>query len=371
MTVSWSAFDTHMMQIALRMARRGLGATAPNPAVGAVIVDEATGEVIARGWTQRGGRPHAEKEALRRAGARARGKTMYLTLEPCAHTGRVPTCADAMADAGLKRVVCGFADPNPVISGRGFDQLRAAGVAVEVGLLEAEARWTTLGHVLCRTAGRPFVQVKMALDAALTVAAGNGAPVWVTSPEARAFAHLLRSEADAIIVGSGTVIADDPELNCRLPGLADRSPRRVVIDGQLRTSPRSKVYLHRAGERPNWLATCAGEAQTSAFAAAPERLVIDRHSGSRVDLAVLLQRLAGAGTTRVMVEGGPHIWAAFLEAGLVDEALVAVSPAAAEGETISVVTGDLDAHFAALGLARCDRRAIGPDRLHVFRRRSA
>ena len=145
------AFDRHMMAIALRVARRGLGTTAPNPSVGAVIADEASGEVIARGWTQRGGRPHAEKEALRRAGEWARAKTMYLTLEPCAHTGRVPTCADAMLTAGLARVVCAIADPNPVISGSGFEQLRAAGVAVEVGLVAAEARWLTLGHIMRQT----------------------------------------------------------------------------------------------------------------------------------------------------------------------------------------------------------------------------
>ena len=153
-----------MMRIALRMAQRGLGSTAPNPAVGAVIADEATGEVIARGWTQPGGRPHAEKEALRRAGDRARGRTRYVTLEPCAHTGRVPTCADAMLMAGLARVVCAIPDPNHVVSGRGFAQLRGAGIEVDVGLLADEARWVALGHIHRHIHERPFVQLKMALD---------------------------------------------------------------------------------------------------------------------------------------------------------------------------------------------------------------
>ena len=215
-------FDEHMMRIALRMARRGLGTTAPNPAVGVVIADEHTGEVIARGWTQPGGRPHAEKEALRRSAGRERGRTMYVTLEPCAHTGRHPTCADAMQAAGLARVVCAIPDPNPVVSGRGFSQLRAAGIDVDVGLLAEEARWVTLGHIKRITAHRPFVQLKMALDQHGKVAAGNGAPVWVTGRDARAYAHLLRAETDGIIVGSGTVFADDPELNCRLPGMASR-----------------------------------------------------------------------------------------------------------------------------------------------------
>ena len=158
------AFDRHMMGIALRMAKRGLGQTTPNPSVGAIIADESTGEVIARGWTQPGGRPHAEKEALRRAGARARGQTMYVTLEPCAHTGRVPTCADVMLSAGLSRVVCAIADPNPVISGSGFEQIRTAGVRLDVGLMADQARWLTLGHIIRQTRQRPFVQLKLAVS---------------------------------------------------------------------------------------------------------------------------------------------------------------------------------------------------------------
>ena len=160
-----ASFDRQMMGIAIRMAKRGIGTTAPNPAVGAVIADEATGEVIARGWTQPGGRPHAEKEALARAGNRARGRTMYVTLEPCAHTGRIPTCSDSVVAAGIARVVCALPDPNHIVAGHGFEQLREAGIEIDVGLFGARARWVTLGHSLRQTEHRPFVQIKMALSA--------------------------------------------------------------------------------------------------------------------------------------------------------------------------------------------------------------
>jgi diaminohydroxyphosphoribosylaminopyrimidine deaminase/5-amino-6-(5-phosphoribosylamino)uracil reductase len=373
-------FDRRMMDVALRMARRGLGMTAPNPSVGAIVVDEATGEIISRGWTQSGGRPHAEKEALRRAGPGARGRTMYLTLEPCAHTGRNPTCADAMATAGLKRVVCAIPDPNPIISGRGFEQLSDAGIVVEVGVGGEDARWVTLGHILSQTEKRPFVQIKMALDAAHRVALGDGAPVWVTSPEARAYAHLLRAEADAILVGAGTVLADDPELTCRLPGLADRSPRRVIIDAALRTPATAKVYS-AADSRPGarysqiWLATTVDEAQVMAspHAANRARMTLDAHPSTdgRIALRPLLTRLAANGVTRLLVEGGPTMWEAFLAAGLADELLVAVSPKVSAGSTRAVAGPDLDAHFASYGMVRFGQRAVGPDTLHSFRRGTA
>lgn len=379
MPTSSAEFDRHMMDIAVRMARRGLGTTAPNPSVGAIVVDEGTGEVIARGWTQPGGRPHAEKEALRRAGERARGRTMYLTLEPCAHTGRLPTCADAMVMAGLKRVVCAIPDPNPIVSGRGFAQLSDAGIKVEIGVQADEARLVTLGHILAQTAQRPFVQLKMALDASHAVAAGNGAPVWVTSPEARAYAHLLRAEADAILVGAGTVLADDPALTSRLPGLTDRSPRRIIVDGSLRTPATAKVYsaadtLPEARFRQVWLATRADEAHLAASPHATNRdhVTFDSHpeGTSRIGLAPLLARLAKNGVTRLLVEGGPEMWAAFLAAGLVDEAIVAVSPVKSSGPTIPVAGPDLEQHFAAHRLVCVARRMAGPDTLHVFRRES-
>jgi diaminohydroxyphosphoribosylaminopyrimidine deaminase/5-amino-6-(5-phosphoribosylamino)uracil reductase len=366
------AFDEHMMRIAVRMARRGIGSTAPNPSVGAVIADEATGEVIARGWTQPGGRPHAEKEALARANGRARGRTMYVTLEPCAHTGRVPTCADAMVTSGLRRVVCAIPDPNPIVSGRGFAQLTDAGIEVDVGLLAAEARWVTLGHILRITAKRPFVQLKMALDSRGAVAAGDGAPVWVTGPEARAYAHLLRAETDAILVGSGTVFADDPELTCRLPGLGWRSPDRIVLDTHLRTPPSAKVY-RQDGARPRvWVAAAVGKFSRTPRHGEGGALILDvaGQAGGGIDLEGLLATLADQGITRLMVEGGPTVWQAFLAAGVVDEACLVVGAGTASGEVISVIPGDPEPYFAAAGLAPRSRRSLGPDTLLTFRRRS-
>ena len=380
MTTSGADFDRRMMDIALAMARRGLGTTAPNPSVGAIVVDESRGEIISRGWTQPGGRPHAEKEALRRAGIRARGRTMYLTLEPCAHTGRLPTCADAMVTSGLKRVVCAIPDPNPIISGRGFAQLNDAGILVECGVGAEEARWITLGHILSQTAARPFVQLKMALDADHRIALGDGAPVWVTSPEARAYAQLLRAEADAVLVGAGTVLADDPALTCRLPGLTGRSPRRVILDGALRTSATAKVYsaadtVPGARYPQVWLATTVDEAgvMASPHAANRARMTLDSHptTDGRIALRPLMSRLAGNGVTRLLVEGGPTIWLAFLAARLVDEAVVVVGPARSTGKTTQVTGPDLDAHFATHKLTRVDRRAIGPDTAHTFRRGNA
>ena len=397
MSTDRASFDRQMMGIAIRMAKRGIGTTAPNPAVGAVIADEATAEVIARGWTQPGGRPHAEKEALARAGDRARGRTMYVTLEPCAHTGRVPTCADAMLTAGLKRVVCAIPDPNPVVSGRGFAQLRAQGVEVDVGLLADEARWVTLGHILRQTAHRPFVQLKMALDADGRIAAGDGAPVWVTGIEARAYAHLLRAEADAILVGSGTVLADDPELTCRLPGLGARSPDRIVLDTRLRTPASAKVYRQNttkeriwprasvaheqplpgasvAHEQPRvWIAAAIGEAERDAAALRPgHALVFDVGSrdGRALDLDGLLDTLAANGITRLMVEGGPTVWHAFLAAGFVDEACVVTAPSRAAGPSIAVIEGDHEAFFARFKLHKAQTRNLGADQLAIYRRES-
>lgn len=364
--------DTEMMSIAVRMARRGLGTTAPNPSVGAVIADEETGEVISRGWTQPGGRPHAEKEALRRAGDRARGHTMYVTLEPCAHTGRVPTCADAMVSAGLKRVVCAIPDPNPIVSGRGFAQLRAAGIEVDVGYLADEARWVTLGHILRQTEERPFVQLKMALDSGGRVAAGDGAPVWVTGAEARAFAHLLRARADAILVGAGTVIADDPELTCRLPGLAARSPDRIVLDTRLRTPPTAKVYRQGATRPRVWVAAALDVMDEGVPHGNAMLLDAGSMDGGSLDLEGLLATLAQNGLTRLLVEGGPTVWHAFLAGGLVDEVCLISAGGSAEGPTIPVVTGDRDAYFDRFKLAPVParQRALGADRLFVYRRES-
>jgi diaminohydroxyphosphoribosylaminopyrimidine deaminase / 5-amino-6-(5-phosphoribosylamino)uracil reductase len=328
------SFDRHMMAIALRMAKRGLGQTAPNPSVGAVIANENTSEIIARGWTQPGGRPHAEKEALRIAGPRARDQTMYLTLEPCAHTGRVPTCADAMLTAGLSRVVCAIPDPNPVISGSGFEQLRQAGIHVDVGLRAEEARWLTLGHILRQTRHRPFVQLKLAVSADNKIAPGDGQPVWVTGPEARAQGHLMRAEADAILVGIKTIFADDPELTCRLPGLAGRSPDRVIVDNKLRTPPTARALIKSHAKQNIWIAVSAPKTSTPASSTTTHGAIVlhapntttNAAATDHVSLPTLLTTLASQGVTRILVEGGPTIAANLIADDLVDEIVIFKNP---------------------------------------------
>jgi diaminohydroxyphosphoribosylaminopyrimidine deaminase / 5-amino-6-(5-phosphoribosylamino)uracil reductase len=315
-----AAQDRRFMGVALALARRVLGTTAPNPAVGALIVDEASGEVTARGWTQPGGRPHAEAHVLLRAGAQAHGKTMYVTLEPCSHHGRTPPCADAIRAAGVRRLVCAIEDPNPEISGKGFASLRQAGIAVETGVCAEAARWMAAGHILRMTKGRPFVQLKLAVSADGLIAPGDGAPRWVSNEQARAYAHLLRARADAILIGSQTVADDDPQLTCRLPGLGNRSPRRYVLDSRLRTAPGSK------------LATSAGAVPVTLFGAPdapvpalPASVVVRRIAtdGNGLSLTAVLASLNADGITRLLVEGGPHVAGSFVAADLVDEAVIA------------------------------------------------
>jgi diaminohydroxyphosphoribosylaminopyrimidine deaminase/5-amino-6-(5-phosphoribosylamino)uracil reductase len=359
--------DRRFMQLALRLARRMLGRTAPNPAVGAVIADETTGEVIARGWTQQGGRPHAEGHALALAGTRARGQTMYVTLEPCSHHGRTPPCANAIAAAGIRRVVCAIGDSNPEISGRGLAVLRDAGVAVDMGLCAEEARWMSAGHILRMTLDRPLVQLKIAVSGDGLIAPGTGAPRWVTGPEARAFAHILRARADAILVGRKTVADDNPELTCRLPGLAARSPRRVVLDAKFRTPPTAKMF-QTARQVP---VTIFGGTRSTppAYPAGVEVRRMPIGPDDRLNLAVVLESLAAEGVTRVLVEGGPTIAGAFLAADLVDEIVIGhgTESLGADGRKPA---GDRGLEFLrdAGRWDTVDERRIGSDRLSIHRR---
>ncbi|WP_439541970.1 bifunctional diaminohydroxyphosphoribosylaminopyrimidine deaminase/5-amino-6-(5-phosphoribosylamino)uracil reductase RibD [Hyphomicrobium sp.] len=368
--MSFTPFDHHMMSIALTLARRGLGTTAPNPSVGAVIADEATGEVISRGLTQPGGRPHAEAQALERAGQRARGATLYVTLEPCAHHGKTPPCADAVIAAGVRRVVIGAGDPDPRVAGEGSARLRAAGVAVDTGLLADDADWVTRGHILRVTERRPFVQLKMALSAEGDVPRGKGgAPKFVTGAEARAAGHLMRAEADAILVGSGTVRDDDPDLRCRLAGLEARSPVRVVVARSL-DFPLSAKLFQTAREVPVWIFTGygadAGEIQ--AYEATGAHIFNVPATGDGLSLPDVLESLAEAGITRLLVEGGPAMWRGFASAGLADEVVVfrqGSDPGA------NAASDELAARYApGLDLALASERRIGSDRVSVFRART-
>lgn len=312
------ALDRRFMQLALTLGRRGLGRTAPNPAVGAVVVKD--GVIVGRGWTQPGGRPHAEPEALAQAGEAARGATLYVTLEPCSHVGKSPPCADAIIAAGIARVVSAIEDPNPQVAGQGHAKLRAAGIVVDVGTCADEAARAHAGHFRRVRDGRPHVVLKLAVSPDDRIGAAGGRPVAITGEAARARVHLLRAQCDAVLIGIGTALADDPLLTCRLPGMAKRSPVRVVLDRALRLSGDSRL-VHSAREVPLWVLTSdTAEAPAAAkLGAAGVQVLRVKATAGGLDLADVLRILSGKGITRLMVEGGARVAASFVEAGLVDE----------------------------------------------------
>lgn len=311
--------DRRFMQLALALGRRGQGRTWPNPAVGAVIVKD--GIIIGRGWTQPGGRPHAEPEALRRAGEAVRDATLYVTLEPCSHFGKSPPCADAVIAAGIKRVVAAIEDPNPEVAGQGHTRLRAAGIAVDVGLCATEAAFDHAGHFRRIRDRRPHVILKLAVSPDGKIGAAGGKPLAITGEAVRNRVHLLRAQVDGILVGIGTVLADDPQLNCRLPGMASRSPVRVVLDRSLRI-PASSQLLRTARETPVWVMgsdLAEAAAATRLGAAGAQIMRMPPGSASGFDLQAVLHALAGKGITRLMVEGGSRVAASFVSADLADE----------------------------------------------------
>ncbi|GEC53250.1 diaminohydroxyphosphoribosylaminopyrimidine deaminase/5-amino-6-(5-phosphoribosylamino)uracil reductase [Bradyrhizobium japonicum] len=313
------AADLRFMQLALALGRRGLGRTWPNPAVGAVIVKD--GVIVGRGWTQAGGRPHAEVEALRRAGDAARGATLYVTLEPCSHFGRSPPCADAVVAAGLARVVSAIEDPNPEVAGQGHAKLRAAGIAVDVGLCAAEAARDHAGHFRRIRDKRPHVILKLAVSADDKIAASGHKPVAISGEAARTRVHLLRAQSDAILVGIGTVKADDPLLTCRLPGMAARSPVRLVLDRALRISGDSRL-VHSARETPLWVLTsdmAEAPAAVKLGAAGAQVIRVTASAPQGLDLPSVLHALAEKGISRLLVEGGSRVANSFVAGGLVDE----------------------------------------------------
>lgn len=311
--------DLRFMQLALALGRRGQGRTWPNPAVGAVIVKD--GVIVGRGWTQPGGRPHGEPEALRRAGEAARGATLYVTLEPCSHFGKSPPCADAVIAAGIARVVAAIEDPNPDVAGQGHARLRAAGITVDVGLCAAEAAFDHAGHFRRIRDKRPHVILKLAVSPDDKIGAAGGKPVAITGGAVRNRVHLLRAQSDAILVGIGTVLADDPMLTCRLPGMAARSPVRVVLDRSLRIPGASKL-VSTARETPLWVVSselAEAAAATRLGAAGAQMLRVPSVGASGFDLTAVLHALAEKGITRLMVEGGSRVAASFIAADLVDE----------------------------------------------------
>ncbi len=313
------AADQRFMQLALSLGRRGQGRTWPNPAVGAVVVKD--GVIVGRGWTQPGGRPHAEPEALNRAGDAARGATLYVTLEPCSHFGKSPPCADAVIAAGITRVVSAIEDPNPEVAGQGHARLRAAGITVDVGLCAAEAAHDHSGHFRRVRDKRPHVILKLAVSADDKIGTAGDKPVAITGEAAKSRVHLLRAQCDAILVGIGTVLSDDPLLTCRLPGMAARSPIRVVLDRALRIPGTSRL-VHSARETPLWVVTselAEAPAATKLGGAGAQVMRIASSDGPGLDVAAVLHALAEKGVTRLMVEGGARVASSFVSADLVDE----------------------------------------------------
>ncbi len=341
-----SAEDAAWMARAIEVARRAVGRVSPNPAVGAVFVRD--GVVIAEGHTQAPGRDHAEIDALRKIEHRAEGATVYSTLEPCSHVGRTGPCAEALVRAGVARVVIGATDPNPRVNGNGIARLRAAGVEVVVGVLEAEAEALNVAFHFAMRHGRPWILAKLAASLDGRVATRTGESQWITGEEARAAGRALRAEVDAIVVGVGTVLADDPRLTARIEGRPD--PRRWVVDSRLRT-PATATLARTAREVPTTIATTR-----AALRGAPARarrleragvelLPLRATRGGQVDVPALVDALAAREIRSALVEGGPTLLGSFFDAGRVDHVVAYLAP---------TILGGVDARPAVLG------RGVGP-----------
>ncbi len=328
--MSATAGDQQFMARALELARKGLYSTHPNPRVGCVIVRD--GQIVGEGWHARAGEPHAEVHALRQAGARAQGATAYVTLEPCSHHGRTPPCADALVSSGVARVVAAMQDPNPEVSGKGLLRLMHAGIAVQSGVLEAEARMLNAGFIKRMEQGLPFVRVKLAMSLDGRTAMASGESQWITGPEARSAVQRLRARASAILTGADTVLTDQARLTVRpdelglgaeLAALAvNRPPLRVLVDGRLRVPLSAPFY--QTG--PALVATCAAASARDRFLEDGHELLAVPGSNGHVDLRKLLMELAGRGANEVLVEAGPRLAGAFARAGLVDEYQLFVAP---------------------------------------------
>jgi diaminohydroxyphosphoribosylaminopyrimidine deaminase / 5-amino-6-(5-phosphoribosylamino)uracil reductase len=323
--------DLTHMRAALGLARRGLGTTWPNPSVGCVIVRD--GRVVGRGYTAPGGRPHAEPIALGMAGEQAKGATAYVTLEPCCHWGRSPPCTDALIEAGIARVVTAATDPDPRVNGQGLAKLKAAGIAVETGLLETEALETLIGFTSRITIGRPMVTLKLASTLDGRIATHAGQSQWITDTPARRAGHAMRSRHDAVMAGVGTVLADNPDLTCRIPGFRPTPIVRIIADSHLRT-PLTSRLMTTAAEIPTWFLVREGTnlAREDAFADIGAKLIKIPGSSIGVDLTAAMTALGAAGLTRVLVEGGGQLAAALLRADLVDRIAWFHAPAIMGGD---------------------------------------
>jgi diaminohydroxyphosphoribosylaminopyrimidine deaminase/5-amino-6-(5-phosphoribosylamino)uracil reductase len=363
-----AATDDHFMSVALSLGRRGLGNTWPNPAVGAVVVKD--GIVLGRGWTQAGGRPHAETQALKRAGQAAEGATMYVSLEPCSHKGRTPPCAGAIIKAGVARVVSALEDPNPEVAGQGHRRLMENGIRVDIGFGADAARRIHAGHIRRMTQGRPQVMLKLAISADGKAGLAGRRPVAITGEAAQQRVWQWRAQSDAMLVGIGTVLADNPALTCRLPGLFEQSPVRVVLDSQLKLPIASHV-MATVRETPTWVfaSRSASEIAEQILRERGARVSRVGQQKGRLDLNEVLSALSGEGITRLMVEGGPTIAASFLTADLVDEAVLLRAEKTIGPDGADALNGlSLEALTNSPHLRLRANEQLGPDRADYFER---
>jgi diaminohydroxyphosphoribosylaminopyrimidine deaminase/5-amino-6-(5-phosphoribosylamino)uracil reductase len=363
--------DRRWMDRALDLAQHALGQVWPNPAVGAVLVKD--GQLVGEGWTQKGGRPHAEAVALEAAGAEARGATLYVTLEPCAHHGKTPPCADAIIAAGVVRVVAAIEDPDPRVQGQGFARMRAAGLAIDVGEAAEAARETNLGFFLRLGSGRPMVTAKLATSLDGRIATHAGESRWITGEAAREEGHRLRAHHDAIMVGVGTALADDPLLTCRLPGHEGRSPVRIVVDSRLRL-PLTSQLVRTAKAVPTWILALPDGDSLRREALADlgvSVLEVPAEEVGRPDIAAGLRELGTRGLTRVLVEGGGRLIASLLAADAIDRLAWFRAPVLIGGDGVPGV--------AALGIERLAQAprwrrtgltGLGDDVMETYARRA-
>lgn len=368
----FDAADRRHMHAALALAARGLGSVHPNPSVGCVLVRD--GVVVGRGWTQPGGRPHGETEALRRAGAAARGATAYVSLEPCNHHGKTPPCTEALLAAGVARVVVACEDPDPRVAGSGVRRLRDAGVLVEAGLCAEEAFELNRGFFTRILHGRPLFTLKLATTLDGRIATHTHQSKWITGPDARAHGHALRASHDAIMVGIGTALADNPDLTCRLPGLAHRSPVRIVVDSRLRL-PLTGRLATTAGTVATWVVTRedADPVRAATFAdCGIEVLRVPADAAGLPDVARAAGLLGDRGITRVLVEGGSTLAASMLRAGLIDRLEWFRSAAVIGGDGVAAVAPfGVDDLAAAARFERVAVRRCGGDVVESYLRRDA
>ena len=361
-----TAEDTAHMRAALALARRGLGSTWPNPSVGCVIVRD--GRVVGRAVTAPGGRPHAERAALAVAGEAARGATAYVTLEPCCHWGRTPPCTDALIEAGIARVVIAVHDPDSRVNGQGVARLRAAGIEVTEGVLRAEAEDVLAGFATRLRRDRPMVTLKMASTLDGKIATHAGESQWITGAPARRAVHAMRGDSDAVLVGVGTVLADDPDLTCRIPGYRSTPIVRVIVDSHLRT-PLTSHLIRTAETSPTWFLVRDGADAVRRDALADLGVTVIDVAGSNagIDLTDGLRALAEAGITRLLVEGGGRIAASLLRADLVDRIAWFHAPSVMGGDGWPAAQAFGVGHLA--DMPRFVRRrvvALGPDTLTEF-----